>query len=171
MNIILVGMSGSGKTSIGSRIKEKFNMNLIDTDEEIKKETNKTIENIFKEDGEEFFRDYETKILNKYKNEKDTIFATGGGIILREENRDLLKQMGTRILLKAEPETLMRNLKNSQEVRPLLKDDINLKIDLENMMEKRRNMYLDSADYTIDINDKSIDEIVDEIVEIKNLVQ
>lgn len=169
MNIVLIGMSGSGKTTIGDALRKKLDLKLIDTDEEIKKYTSMEIEDIFKEKGEAYFRDLETKILEDNKNIKNAVIATGGGIILRDENIDMLKLMGRRILLRGTSDTLVRNLKNSQEVRPLLKDAKDLKLDIINMIETRKSNYLRAADYVINIDDKSVESIVDEIVQFINI--
>ncbi len=169
MNIILIGMSGSGKTTIGEYLRSNFSFKVLDTDNKIKERMNMEIEDIFKEYGEEYFRDMETQVLEDYKLIDNYVVATGGGIILREKNREILKSMGKRIFLKGTSETLVRNLKDSQEVRPLLKNPKDLNLDIKQMMEKRKEKYLAAADIVLEIDGKSVEELVNEIVSFINL--
>lgn len=169
MNIILIGMSGSGKTTLGKALGESLDMDLVDTDDFIRRSEGRTIDSIFQEDGEAYFRDLETRVLRDYAGLDNTIIATGGGIILRQENVDQLARLGKRILLKGSPETLVRNLRASQEVRPLLKEAEDLRLDIVAMMEKRKDQYLRAADFIIDIDNKTVDEICQEIIAFINV--
>ena len=85
-NIFLVGLMGSGKTSIGKALAKKLNMNFIDLDREIIEETNSTISKIFDDLGEHKFRELETQTLNKISTVDNTVISTGGGVILKPEN-------------------------------------------------------------------------------------
>ena len=91
-SIFLVGFMGAGKTTVGSILSEKMNFDFCDTDQMIVEEESREIVNIFKTDGEEYFRDLESKKLYEVQNRENTIFSTGGGIILREENREILNK-------------------------------------------------------------------------------
>ena len=93
-NIVLIGMPGSGKTTIGKALSEKLNMEFIDTDQKIVDNTNKTIPDIFAECGEETFRDLENQTIFEVSKKQQSIIATGGGAILRKENVKLLSQNG-----------------------------------------------------------------------------
>ncbi len=93
-NIVLIGMPGAGKTTVGKSLARKYNREVIDTDDLIVKKANKSIPEIFKEDGEEAFRDLESEVIREVAKLTGVIIATGGGAILREENRKELKKNG-----------------------------------------------------------------------------
>lgn len=93
-NIVLIGMPGAGKTTVGKSLARKYNREVIDTDDLIVKKANKSIPEIFKEDGEEAFRDLESEVIREVAKLTGVIIATGGGAILREKNRKELKKNG-----------------------------------------------------------------------------
>lgn len=158
-NIILIGFMATGKTTIGEVISKKLNMELVNMDSIIEKEQNTSISNIFSEKGEDYFRDLETKMLKDCVQKKNIILSTGGGIIERECNLELLKKIGTVIWLNGNRKTIIKNLKSSSEERPLLKDqDIEEKVDF--LLEKRFNKYKCASDIEVDINNKSVEEVV-----------
>ncbi len=93
-NIVLIGMPGCGKTTIGRSISSKLNKKFIDVDEYIECKYNKSIPQIFKENGEEYFRNIELKSVEEISNKEDSIISTGGGVIKNEQNIINLKQNG-----------------------------------------------------------------------------
>ena len=101
MNIVLIGFMGTGKTVVSKLLAEQLGWSLIDTDELIVKKAGKTISQIFAEDGEVVFRQLESDVLADLQNISNQVISTGGGIILKEENRQLLKKLGRVILLEA----------------------------------------------------------------------
>ena len=117
-NIILIGFMGSGKTTVGRELSKELDKPFIDMDEEIEKMENITISEIFKINGEKYFRDIETNFLKSFKD-TDSIISTGGGVILKEENTKLLKQLGKIIFLHADINHILNNLKEDDS-RPLL---------------------------------------------------
>ena len=112
-NIFLIGFMGAGKTTIGSLLADKINFNFYDTDQMIVEQESREIVEIFKSNGEDYFRDLETGKLTEIENYKETIFATGGGIILRQENREILKRNFS-VYLKASFETIFAISKPSK---------------------------------------------------------
>ena len=119
MNILLTGFMCAGKTTIGRKLAKLLDYNFIDTDMEIEEDQGCSVEEIFKYGGEECFRDMETKVLGKLKNVKNSVIATGGGIILREFNQGILKQIGRQVYLKVPKKELLQRLNNVKN-RPLL---------------------------------------------------
>ncbi len=110
MNIYLIGMMGSGKSTVGKTLSEKMHKPFIDLDSEIEKGTGKNISEIFDIDGEEQFRKMETKQLKQYS---ESIVACGGGIVLKDENREFINENGFTILLTASMEELSHRLSDS----------------------------------------------------------
>ena len=117
-NIALIGFMGSGKTTVGRILAERLNRKFIDLDDEIEKKTETTISKIFADYGERHFRKLETSSLRKVLSGENLIISCGGGIILKEQNRKLLKSCLV-ILLEAKPETIIQRLENDSN-RPLL---------------------------------------------------
>ncbi|SHF21292.1 3-dehydroquinate synthase [Marinitoga hydrogenitolerans DSM 16785] len=143
MPIYLIGMMGSGKTTIGKILSNVLNKKFIDLDVEIEKRERKKIKMIFSQNGEKYFRDIETKILKKTESE-DAIISTGGGIILKKENREILKKHKTFFLYVPIEELIKRvNIEN----RPLLKDGKNI---LFKIWYERKELYnkFDKVDLT-----------------------
>lgn len=158
-SIYLVGFMGSGKTSIALALKDKLGWKSQDTDELIKEEYHQSIPTIFKDKGEQVFRDYETAILKK-TNQKQTVIATGGGIIERKENREFLKQHGIVIFLDTSWEEIVKRLSDDGS-RPIWS---NKNMDKKKLLKERLPKYKEVADIIIKTDQKSIDVITDEII-------
>ncbi|MBQ4645747.1 MAG: shikimate kinase [Candidatus Gastranaerophilales bacterium] len=157
--IILIGMMGSGKSTISKALAQKNNLELIELDEIFEKQENISIKDFFKEFKEEKFRQIETEILKKALEKQNSIISTGGGIVLKKENRDLLENYFT-IYLKASPETLFERLKNDNS-RPLLQTQ-NPKKEIEKILSTREQYY-SKAKQTIETDNKTKEEIIKEI--------
>ena len=166
-NIILIGMMGAGKTTIGLELSKKLtDFNLVDTDSEIEKSENMKISEIFEKFGEQYFRELETKIIEKICKNENQIISTGGGIFENEKNQKILKENGRVIYLKATSEALFERIKN-QTHRPLLKQGFG-KENIKSILEKREINYL-KAHTIIDTENKPIYNIVEEIINKKDL--
>ena len=164
-NIILTGYMGSGKTTVGKAIAEKYGMNFLDTDSMIEDKAGKTISKIFEESGEEAFRRLETELLKELRagGISNTVISTGGGIVLRKENTDLLKEIGKVFYLSADSDTLYERVKND-DTRPLLKDaGEELRTRIDTMLASREGYYKLSADHIIDTKGKSLKETAEEV--------
>jgi len=159
MNIYLIGMMGSGKSTVGKTLSEKMHKPFIDLDSEIEKETGKNISEIFDIDGEEQFRKMETKQLKQYS---ESIVACGGGIVLKDENREFINENGIAILLLATMGELTQRLSNSGN-RPLLADD-NTEEALTKLWLERQLNYLNTADFTIETDGKNPEILSEEIL-------
>ena len=110
-NIVLIGFMGSGKTTFGRWVSRRHNRKFYDTDEYIEKKQNTTISEIFATKGEEAFRDMETETVKELSDTLDNcVISVGGGLVLREVNRELLRKLGTVVYLKASEEELCKRL-------------------------------------------------------------
>ena len=158
MVIFLIGMMGSGKTTVGKLLSFQLKLPFIDLDEEIIKMEGKTINEIFEFKGEGYFRFLETKIL---KNIKNSICACGGGVVLNKNNLEFINSKGMTVFLKTEIKELSRRL-NYFSDRPLLLNE-NKKEQLEEIWEERKRIYFKSADLIVKTDNKSPLEIVEEI--------
>jgi len=158
--IYLIGFMGAGKTTIGKELGKHLGIPVLDLDEEIEKQEKKSINQIFEQHGEAYFRDCETKLLQKLKDE-NAVITTGGGIITREENRLLLEKEGTVFFLFATMEEIMKRLEHDDS-RPLLKG--NKKQQVINLYKERMTFYQETADYMIDTTGKEIKELIIEII-------
>lgn len=164
-NIILIGYMGSGKSTAAWELHRRSRMEIIDTDSKIVQEQGKTINEIFAEDGETAFRDLETDCLKRLAEKKNSyILSTGGGMPVREENRVLLKSLGTVFFLKADTDTILERVKYDTE-RPLLQDN-DRRTKIETMLKDRTPLYEDAADYIIVTDGKTIEEVVGEILSV-----
>lgn len=162
-SIFLTGFMGSGKTTIGKLLAEKLLLPVIDTDHVIEEKLNKTIRELFETEGENKFREYEHQFLKMMPTE-NTIVTTGGGIILRKENRDWMRKHGMIVYLHCEPEEILNRLTGDQS-RPLLDGD--KKKNVLSIFAERTPFYHD-ADFKVDTTNKTPEEIV---LEIENLIK
>lgn len=153
-NIVLIGMPGSGKTTIGQLLAEKTGKELVDADSEIVKIAGKTIPEIFAEDGEDKFRELETKVLADLGKRSGIILSTGGGCVTRKENYPLLHQNGVLFCLHRDLTSL------STDGRPLSQS-----IPLADIYATRAPLYNQFADYHISNND-SVESAANEILKI-----
>lgn len=164
-NIVLVGLSGSGKSTLGNILSSLSGYALVDTDAIIVKLQNRSINNIFETNGEEFFRTLETQVSKEISAFDKQIISTGGGIVLKEKNLEYLKQNGVVFYLKTSVNTLLKRLEGDN-TRPLLKTD-DVKKKLENMLEIRGKLY-EKADVTIETDKLTPKETAKEILRIYN---
>ncbi len=164
-NIVLVGLSGSGKSTLGNILSSLSGYALVDTDAIIVKLQNRSINNIFEKNGEDFFRTLETQVSKEISAFDKQIISTGGGIVLKEKNLEYLKQNGVVFYLKTSVNTLLKRLEGDN-TRPLLKTD-DVKKKLENMLEIRGKLY-EKADVTIETDKLTPEETAKEILRIYN---
>lgn len=164
MNIFIVGPMGSGKSTVGKIISSELFLNFFDTDEEIEARTGASIDWIFDLEGEEGFRKRESKILEEMVQQNSIVLSTGGGIILSESNRELLSSRGTVFYL-ATPIAVQLERTSKDKDRPLLKNGDPGKI-LEELHVARESLYEDVADYIVNTEGKSSQEVSTEIIKL-----
>ena len=161
MNILLIGFMGAGKTTVGKKLSKRLGYFFIDTDCEIEEEQGCTISEIFKYGGEICFRDLETNMLQQLQSKQNLVIATGGGMVMRQENRNLMQNLGTRVYLKVGLEELIRRLKKDKK-RPLLQEARPIERITE-MLEQRKSIY-EEAECIVDTTDLSPQQMVSEII-------
>lgn len=162
-NLVLIGFMGSGKTSVGLKLSYRMRMPVEDTDKLIERREGRSINEIFADDGEEYFRQLETELLEELKvKSRGKIFSVGGGTPIRPENRALLKQLGTVIYLRVQPETVYERLKNDTS-RPLLQCDDPLQR-IRELLDYRKEAYEACADIVIDVDEMDMENILKVIV-------
>ena len=160
-NVILTGMMGSGKTTVGKELATVLNYDFIDLDEVIENKYGK-ITDIFSQKGEKYFREIETQELKNFENQSNFVLSTGGGVILKDENIKILKDLGQVFYLSAKSETIYNRIKN-QKHRPLLNTQ-NPKNTIEEILSKRLEKYEKSGE-KITTDNKNAKEIAGEIYE------
>lgn len=164
--IAINGIMGVGKSTIGQKLAAKLNYYFIDCDNEIEDRNKKTINQIFSEDGEDYFRQQEVNLINELVNRNEKlVIALGGGAYINEEIRNVLKKKATTIWLKAKVDDIYNRLKNKTN-RPLINKS-NRKEILRNLIKIRNPIYSES-DFTIEISGKTSDYLVKEII---NLIE
>ena len=167
-HIFLIGMMGSGKTSVGKFLSKHLNIPIIDSDNYIIEKLKMTTEKIFRNYGEKKFRIFENECLEKNLNGKQCIFSMGGGAILNEKNRLIFKNSKNTFLFQCSALTSKSRIKNDDKsMRPLIGKN-NLEKKLQAIWLERKKMYKECATYTIITDNKTIENISNEILSILN---
>ena len=161
MNIFLIGMMGSGKSSVGQSLSKYLNNTFYDLDKEIEKSFNLSIRDIFLEYGEDLFRKEEEKLLGELNKLSGLIVSTGGGIVISNINRTILKKNKT-YFLEANIEDMYERALRRENDRPILKG-MNV-TQFKDLYEKRRNLYIESATKIINVDKKSTEDLAIEII-------
>jgi shikimate kinase len=165
-NIYLIGLMGSGKTTLGKILSKKLDKIFYDSDQVIEEKLGVDVPMIFEYEGEVGFREREKDILQELVGKKNIVLATGGGIILSKSNRDLLSENGIVIYLKSNQKDLILRMKNDK-TRPLLKNG-NIEEIIKKLCKEREPLYQEIADFEIMTKNKRIHEVVNEIITIIN---
>ncbi len=160
-SIVLVGMMGSGKSSIGRRLAARLGTTFVDADSEIEEAAGMTIAEIFDKHGEPYFRAGEARVIARLLEHGPQVLATGGGAFMNRDTRAAIRDKGISIWLKAELEVLMKRIKRRGE-RPLLRTDDPVAT-LTALIEQRYPIYAE-ADLTVLSRDVPHEAIVDEII-------
>lgn len=156
--IVIIGMPGSGKTTIGKLLSKQLNLNFYDMDEYIQETRYKTIMELF-ENGEDYFRDIETQACRELADKQNILISTGGGVVKRRENIDILKEDSLIIFLDRPVEKILEDVDVSK--RPLLKDG---KEKILNLYKERYELYKESADKIV-LNDSTMNDVIERFKE------
>lgn len=161
-NIFLVGLMGAGKTTVGRALAKKLNKKFIDSDHEIEARTGASIPLIFEIEGEAGFRQRESEVIRELTSQPDIVLATGGGAILRPENRECLKTRGTVIYLRASVNSILQRTSHDKN-RPLLQT-ADPRARLEQLYSEREPLYLEVANFVIETGRPNVQSLVQTIV-------
>nr|WP_320140935.1 shikimate kinase [uncultured Cohaesibacter sp.] len=160
--IVLVGLMGAGKTTIGRRLAKRLSIPFRDADHEIEAAANMTVAEIFAQHGEAHFRDGEKRVIARLLDEGDQVIATGGGAWMNEETRALVAERGISVWLKAEFDVLMERVRRRSH-RPLLKDPDPEGV-MHRLMDERYPVY-EMADVVVLSKEAPHDRIVTSVIE------
>src|SRR5579863_8272289 len=161
-SIVLVGMMGAGKSTIGRRLSARLALPFLDADAEIELAHDMPIPDIFAKYGEAYFRDGEVRVIARLLNNGPAVIATGGGAVMRQETRDRIREKAISIWLKADSDIIMRRVKRRSD-RPLLQT-ADPEATVERLIREREPVY-GQADVTIWSRDVPHDKIVDECLD------
>jgi shikimate kinase len=160
-NIFFVGLMGAGKTTIGKLLAKHLGKVFYDTDHEIEKRTGVKISTIFELEGEAGFRKRETAIIQELSQLSHIVMATGGGAILAQENRQVLKANGRVIYLRANVNELWHRMRNDKH-RPLLQN-VDIRAKLEQLYAERNPLYTETAELIFDTGNQPVANILNQI--------
>jgi shikimate kinase len=158
--IVLVGLMGAGKTSVGRRLAEKLNVPFVDADHEIELAAGKSIPDIFADHGEDYFREGERRVITRLLENGQQVLATGGGAFMNDETRARIKALGVSLWLKADLDVLLKRVAKRND-RPLLKE--NPEAVMKNLMEKRYPVYAE-ANITVESRDVQHGQMVNDVI-------
>lgn len=159
--IVLIGMMGSGKTTIGKLLGEKLTLRSIDIDVIIEQNEKRTVSEIFQNEGEKYFRNIERETIKKIFTNKDLIISLGGGAFEDQLTQELLLKNSIVIYLKTSPNVILERIKNNTN-RPLLKNQMTVEKIQSIILQRQKNYEL--ANITILTDNKNTDKIVEEIL-------
>ena len=155
----LVGMMGSGKTTVGAIIAERLGRPVADTDSLVMQAEGRTIPELFA-DSEEQFRSAERKVIASFAEVPSSVIATGGGAVLDDRNTAIMKELGTIVLLTATVEELASRLGKGDRTRPLLADEASL----ERIASERAERYAAVADAVVDTSSRTPHEVAEDVL-------
>lgn len=162
-SIVLIGMMGVGKSSIGRRLGSRLGVPFVDADTEIERAAGMSIADIFARHGEAAFRSGEARVIARLLNGGPQVLATGGGAVMNEATRALIKERGVSVWLSAELDLLLRRISKRKAERPMLQTD-DPAATLRDLLTTRQPIYA-QADITVQSRDVPHDAIVTEIIE------
>jgi len=161
-NIFLVGLMGAGKTTVARQLARRLGKTFYDTDHEIERRTGVRVQVIFEIEGEPGFRAREAQMVDSLTALQDVVLGTGGGVVLKPENRALLASRGFVIYLRAQPRDLYQRTRHDKS-RPLLATDDPL-ARLEELQRVRDPLYREVADLIVDTGRQSVGALVDQLL-------
>ena len=162
-NIFLIGFMGCGKSTVADCLLKEYDMKVVEMDQELVERVGMTIPEIFSKYGEEYFRNEETKLLTECQKKSHMVVSCGGGVVLREQNVEIMKSCGRIVWLTAKPSTILERVQNDEN-RPLLEGNKNVS-SIRAMLEKRLPCYQKAADIIVETDGRKILDICQEIMQ------
>ena len=156
-SVFLIGMMGAGKSTVGRCLAKTLKYKFLDTDQLIEEQEKRTIESIFKENGESYFRNIERDIISQFDNKK-CVYSTGGGFPIFNRNIDKLKDIGQVVYLKTSSMELLNNRIKNNSSRPMFQ----YATSFEKLLKQRESIYYE-ADFVVKTDDKTPEKIASEI--------
>lgn len=164
-HLVLVGMMGVGKSTVGRRAAQRLGWPFVDADAAIESRAGCTVREVFARDGEPAFRDLEAEVLADLLDaERPTVIAAGGGAVLRDTNRDVARRRAEVVWLRARPETLLARLGGKADARPLLDGDAAGKV--RRLVVERAPAYAAAAHHVIDVDELTAEQTVTALAEL-----
>ena len=160
-SLVLVGMMGTGKSTIGKEVAKKLKIEFVDTDKLIEDEANLTIAEIFKKNGEKYFRELEEKIFLKIKNDKEKIISVGGGAFINDAIRKKILKEYLSIWLNMNEDLIISRIQHNAKKRPMV-DQNNIEKSIKNLKKTRDPIYK-LANYEINCNLISKNKIIEKV--------
>lgn len=167
MNIVLIGMRGAGKSTVGKILARRLKKKFIEMDNLIIKKAKMTVPQIVQKDGWERFRDLESEICQKVAKLDNQVISTGGGVVIRPQNIELLKKNGMVFLLVVSINKLLKRI-GEDENRPSLTGTKSRREDMRKIMIQRRKLYLEATDEVVDTNKLTPRQVADVVMLVLN---
>ncbi len=165
-HLYLTGYRGTGKTAVGVLLARQLDRPVIDLDQVIEGNAGKSIREIFDNGGETLFRQLETEALATVSESDPAVISLGGGAILKEQNREIIKRKGICVWLQAEPQTIAQRINADTaalDSRPPL-TELDQMAEIRELLQRRHGFYVEAADHEIDTEAKSLQQVANEIL-------
>ena len=163
MNLVLIGYRGTGKSAVAAILSQKLGMTAVSLDEEIIREAGMSIPEIVEQHGWPWFRDLESEIVERFARRDEAILDTGGGVVLRPQNTQNLRQGGVLFWLEASVDVIVERIQEST-VRPSLTEGRSFLEEVEEVLSERLPLYRAAADRAIDTDSLTVAGVADEII-------
>lgn len=160
MAVVLIGMMGSGKSSVGRTLAKQLGWVFVDLDHEIEKSAGKSVAKFFSDDGEQAFRRLESERLRRIDRRHDLVLSVGGGAPLKQDNFEVMREIGTVVYLRARLETILERVQARPSKRPLLAE--NPEVKTRELLESRKAVY-EQAEYTVDVDGTPLKVVAERI--------
>ncbi|MBI5456897.1 shikimate kinase [Candidatus Kaiserbacteria bacterium] len=166
VNIVLIGMRGSGKTTVAKMLSKRLGWDFLELDEEIAKKVGMPISDFVAKEGWDAFRDKESEVVAVAAASDKVVISTGGGVVVREKNIEALKKSGICIFFQASVDSLFKHIGGEGSKLPRLTGNTSMREELEEVLKVRQQLYEKAADEIIDTETLSLDDMVENIVQI-----
>jgi len=165
MNIVLIGMRGSGKSTVGSLLAQRLKKDFRELDAEVEELEGMTIREMVEKHGWDYFRDRETEIVKNASAGDNSVISTGGGVIIRPENISFIKENGICIYLRTPLNRLLQRIGGEASKLPRLTNETSVSEEMSKVMEGREPRYEAAADEIVDTEFRNAEQVVEEILQ------